>query len=352
MRKFASAVSRRFFLTGTAGILAAPIVLRATRSDAASGSVTITVNGGSFLDIMTKQVFTPFKEETGIEVKPVPPPDFAKIKAMLLTGNVEWDVCQRAGAYMSAGSKQGFWEQLDLSMFDLEDLMVPPTSDSVTWQTYSSGILWNPARFGDGKHPQTFAEFFDLQKFPGRRALRDIPDGMLEAALLADGVTPNDIYPLDLDRAFKSLDRIKQTSVWTATTPQTISLVQTGEVDFAFNYSNRVRATTLPGGGVPLAFSLKQNLISTDALAVVKGAPNKENALKLIAYILRPEVQARLENQFGLMPVSKKAVPMLSSETHKWLPDMHNPNNLFMNDQYWGDNYDVIYRRFKEWMMS
>lgn len=352
MNKSDAAVSRRHVLAGAAGLIAAPMVLRPSRAAAKPDSVTITTTGGSFLDSMVKNVFSPFTEETGIKVNPVPAPDLAKIKAMLLTGNVQWDIYQNAGTNLASGSRQGFWEEVDSSIFDLEDLTVRPTGDSVTYQTYAAGIAWDPKRYGPGKHPTDFAEFFDLKKTPGRRALRKLPDGTLEAALLADGVKPKDIYPLDLDRAFNVLDRVKSSSVWADTTPQTVSLVQVGEADFSFTYGNRVKVTTAPGGGVPLAFSLDQNIIFTDGLAVLKGAPNKENALKLIAYTLRPEVQVRLEDQLGLMPVSKKAFPMLSAETRKWLPDMSNPNSLIVNNSYWSDNYEAVSRRFQEWLLS
>lgn len=348
-----SRVSRRSFLVGTAGLLAAPMVFRVSRAAAKSGSVVITSTGGSFLDILTKFVFSPFTEDTGIKVNTVSSSgDLGKVKAMQITGNVEWDIYNDAGWHVAAGSKRGFWEKLDRSMFDLEDLTVPPTSDSVTWETYASGITWDPKKYGHGKHPTDFAEFFDLKGIPGRRAFRAGNIEALEVALLADGVAPKDIYPLDLDRAFKMLDRVKSSIVWAGATPQTVSFVQSGEVDFSYTYNSRAKATTLPGGGVPLAFSFKQNLILADTLAVLKGAPNKENALKLIAYMLRPEVQARVEDQLGLVPVSKKAFSMLSAETRKWLPDPSSPNNLVVNDAYWADNYDVVWPRFAEWQMS
>lgn len=352
MNKLVATVSRRYFLAGAAGLVAAPMVLRASCAAAKSDSVTITSTGGTFLDSMVKYVFSPFTEETGIKVNPVPAPDLAKIKAMQITGNVAWDIYQNAGTNLASGSRQGFWEKLDTSIFDLQDLTVLPTSDFVTYETYAAGIAWDPKKYGPGKHPTDFAEFFDLKKIPGRRALRKLPDGTLEAALLADGVAPKDIYPLDLDRAFKALDRVKSSSAWADTTPQTVSLVQVGEADFSFTYGNRVKVTTEPGGGVPLAFSLNQTLIFNDGLAVLKGAPNKENALKLIAYILRPEVQARLEDKLGLMPVSKKAFPMLSAETREWLPDMSNPKNLVISNAYWADNYEAVSRRFQEWLLG
>lgn len=353
MGKPNSRVSRRSFLLRTASLLAAPAVFKISPVAAKSGSVTITSTGGSFLDMMTKYVFTPFTEETGIKVNPVlSAADLGKVKAMQITGNVEWDIYNDVGSHVAAGSKQGFWEKLDLSMFDLEDMTIPPETDSVTWETYASGITWDPKKYGAGKHPETFSEFLDLNGFPGRRAFRAGNVEALELALLADGVAPKDMYPLDIDRAFKALDRVKSSIVWAGTTPQTVSLVQMGEADFSYTYSSRAKATTLPGGGVPLAFSFKQNLILADSVAVIKGSPNKENALKLIVYMLRPDVQARLEDHLGLLPVSKKAFSMLSAETRKWLFDINSPNNLVVNNAYWADNYDSIWPRFAEWQMT
>ncbi|MGY4501409.1 putative spermidine/putrescine transport system substrate-binding protein [Bradyrhizobium sp. GM24.11] len=260
---------------------------------------------------------------------------------------------QSDGSSVRSGSKQGFWEKLDTSLFDIGDLIVAPHEDSVTYEIFSGGIGWNPSKFGPGKYPTTFAEFLDLQKFPGRRALRAIPNIAMEVALLGDGVAPKNLYPLDIDRAFKALDRIKPSvASWVKTTPQTISLLQTGEVDFCYTYSNRVKATNEPGGGVPLAFSFEQTQVFPSDLAVLKGARNKENAMKLVAYYLRPEVQANVMNETGLTPVSKKAGSMMSAEARKWQPDLNNPNNVMSDTEYWADNLEPVTRRFKEWMQT
>jgi putative spermidine/putrescine transport system substrate-binding protein len=351
MNRPISTISRRSLLAGAAGALAAPMVGGLARA-AKPNSVSMVGYGGSYQDTLIQYVTNPFTEETGVKVNFVPGTDLAKIKAMQLMGHAEWDIFTGSGPGLASGSKQGFWQKLDLSMFDLSDLAIQPTSDVVVDQLYAAGIAWDPKKYGPGKHPTNFAEFFDLKKFPGRRSFRTIPEGVLEAALLADGVAPKDIYPLDVDRAFKVLDQIKSSIVWALATPQTVSLVQTGEVDFSYTFSGRVKMTTEPGGGVPLAYSFEQNLFWTNGMAVLKGAPNTENAMKLIAYMLRPEVQARLQDQLGYAPVSKKAVPMLRSEVRKWLPDLSNPNSLTVSDTYWADNNVALTTRFKEWLTT
>lgn len=348
-----STVTRRSFLAGTAGVLMAPMVTGPSRAAAPSNSLTMVSYGGSYEEAFVRTVTNPFTKETGIEVKFVNAPDLSKVKAMLLTGNIEWDIYVGSGTWLASGSKQGLWEKFDPSIVELKrDLAVPPTSDVATYEMFVMGVAWDPKKYGPGNHPANFAEFFDLKKFPGRRGMRPVPDGTLEAALLADGVSVKDVYPLDLDRAFKALDRIKSHAVWPPTAPQSVTLLQAGEVDFGLIYSNRARATNDPDGGVPLAFSLEQNVLNTDTLAVVKGAPNKENAMKLIAYMLRPEVEARLANQVSTVPASKKAASMLSPEARKWQPDLNKPSHLVVNSEYWADNYEAVSRRFKEWLIS
>ncbi|MCK1592108.1 ABC transporter substrate-binding protein [Bradyrhizobium sp. 169] len=352
MQKIASKVTRRSLLAGMAGVLAAPTVMGPSRAAAKSESLTLISYGGSYQDILVKYALTPFTEETGIQVNVVPAPDLAKIKAQLLMGNVEWDIYDTTDSQAAFGSKQGFWEKLDPSMFDVGDMVVPPQSDFVSWSVVAIGIGWDPKRYGPGKHPANFADFFDLKNFQGRRALRAYAEGNLEAALLADGVSPKDMYPLDVERALNVLDHIKPSvAAWSAAPQQPITLLQTGEVDFSFTTVNRVKATTEPGGGVPLAFSFEQNVFYTDSLAVLKGAPNKENAMKLVAYLLRPEVQARVTEPFGFIPVSKNAKSMFSDESSKWLPDLNNPKSLFTSNIYWADNFESVSRRFKEWIV-
>lgn len=350
MNSLVSPVSRRSFLAGAAA-LATPMVVGPSRA-AGSNSVTMVGYGGSYQELLVAEVMNPFRKETGIEVKFVNTPELAKIKAMQLMGNVEWDVFASLDTQLASGSRQGFWEKLDPSIFDLQDLSVPPTSDFVAYEISAFGITWDPKKYGPGKHPANFAEYFDLKKFPGRRSFRPYPNGTLEIALLADGVPPKDMYPLDIDRAFRALDRIKSETVWPAATPQSISTVQTGEVDFGVTFINRVKTTTEPGGGVPLDFSFEQNVFTTACLSVIKGAPNKENAMKLVAYMMRPEVQARLQERAGNMPVSKKAAPLLSAEARKWQPNLGSQNSVTVNSEYWADKFEAVSTRFKEWMRT
>ncbi|MFX5730500.1 ABC transporter substrate-binding protein, partial [Acinetobacter baumannii] len=78
---------------------------------------------------------------------------------------------------------------------------------------------------------------------------------------VADGVAPKDLYPLDVDRAFRGLDRMKpQVSTWAATTPDQVNAVVQNEGDFSYSYFNRVKSAQT--AGAPLAFSFEQTVNS------------------------------------------------------------------------------------------
>jgi putative spermidine/putrescine transport system substrate-binding protein len=346
-------ISRRRVLgAAAASALAAPLVLR-SRAARANSSLVFVTWGGTYKSSVQAGVIKPFQDATGIEVTVVDTPDLAKVKAQMMTGNVVWDVFDAPGAMGASGSRNGFWEPLDPALFESAEFSVPPpTKDLAPYYTWAGGIAYDPKRFPDGKHPRTFTDDLDAKAFPGRRTFRDRISETLEAALLASGVPGSKLYPLDVDRGFKMLDAIKPSVVkWIQSTPETITMLQTNEADFSYTYASRVK-TTRAAGGTPMDFSFGQTLNGLEYLAVLKGAPNKEAAMKFVAFALQPERQAAVMELLGNAPVNKKALPLMSAEARRWLPDMSREENVVLNDMWWADNFDKLNRRFLEWMSS
>jgi len=104
--------------------------------------------------------------------------------------------------------------------------------------------------------------------------------------------------------------------------------------------------------GGKYAFSFDQVLLGTEYLAVVKGAPNKANAMKFVQFAMRPDRQAALMTLLGNIPTSRKAFPLIGEDARKWMGNVENPNNAFLNDDYWADKFDVVGGRFKEWVLA
>ncbi len=346
-------LSRRNFIktTGAAAVavLAAPNI---NTSRAASSELVLVTWGGNYRQGVEDGLVKPFTKETGIRVTVLDTPDMAKVKAQVTTNNVQWDVFDAPGSMGASGAFHGYWEELPPGLFDDSDLLLPKQKHLVPFYTFAGGIAYDPARIPEGKRPKNFADYFNAGAFPGRRTLRTRAMETLEIALLGDGVAPADLYPLDVERAFRVLAKVKPSvSKWVEATPQTVTLLQTGEADFSYTYANRIQASNRDQS-TNLGFSFDQTLNGVEYLAVLKNAPNRENAFKFLSFAMKPEYQASCMEAKGGAPISRKAYPLLSKDSLKWLPNMESKTNAFINDEWWSGNLEKLERRFKEWLLS
>jgi putative spermidine/putrescine transport system substrate-binding protein len=352
----AIAPSRRMVLKSVAaGIglstLSVPAILIPGKASAATPLV-VALWGGAFTEAFKAAYLDPFTRETGIEIIVVGPPDIAKVRAMVRTNNIEWDVVMPTPIWQTGGEKEGLWEPIDYSIVDMSDTALGAKREyGVGFEIISGGICWNEDRNGAaGKHPETFPEFFDPKTFPGRRGLRPREFETIEIALLADGVPPASMYPLDIDRAFRVLDRIKPyITNWIEATQQTISLVQQNECDFTYTYNGRVFAARQ--AGIPIGFSLKSNINSMDYLAIVKGTKNKNSAMQLLAFVMRPDRQADFANRVVYAGTKRKTMELVSDKVKPFLPNLTNPNSIFIDIDFWRDKQAEVEKRFKEWLL-
>lgn len=345
--------SRRKFalqLAASAAVVASPMII-SRRAAAADRSITVTSWGGDYHKMVQNIFATPFTKETGINVTLVDNGDMAKVKAQVLSNSVQWDVVDAPAAFATSGSKENLWEPLDSKLVQMSGLVQGASADYMPLYLYSGGILWDSERTPDGKHPVDFAGFYDTKKFPGRRCMRNLAPETLEAALIAAGIAPKDLYPLNVDLAFKMLDQLKpHVSRWAATTPEQVTSVAQNEADFSYSYYNRVQA--LQATGAPLDFSFEQTCNSLDFFAIPKGSKNKDAAMQFIAFCLREDRQVAWAKAGFYMPNVVSAVDAIKAQGSKFLPDLNNGKNVVINAQWWGDNYTAVQKRYAEWMIS
>jgi putative spermidine/putrescine transport system substrate-binding protein len=355
-RLLSGGVTRRDLLKGAggtalgAGLLATPALLASKRAVAAESLVYVSY-GGATQDAEVEAFLKSFEADTGVKVISANGPDIAKLKAQVMTGNAEFDVVDFIGSQAIAADRAGVLEKLDYSVIDKTDMAVPAEAAGFPFYVYGGGIAYDPARHPDGKHPKDWAQFWDVKAFPGRRGLRSRPDENLELALMADGVPAKQLYPLDVDRAFRSLDRIKPyVAKWIAETPQTISLVQSNEIDFVFTYSGRVQAARKQG--VSIAYVYEANIVTPGYTCVAKGTRNKVAAMKLTSYFAHPDRQALFCNILGYSPVKRAALKLLTPETMAQQPRLDDPKTAVTNITWWADNFIEVNKRFKEWLLT
>lgn len=341
-----SSTRRRFI--GTAGALAAAAAL--PRHARAASPLVVTCWGGAYEKGIRDVFADPFTKETGIPVTLVNNADLTKMKVQVDSRNVQWDVFDSIGPQITAGARQGLWEDIDTSIVDASDLIAPGGRNFVGTYLYGGGIAWDPKRFAEGKRPMTFKDFWDVKQFPGRRGLRTRIPEALEMALVADGVAPDQLYPLDVERGFKAMDRIKpHVKKWIETTPETVTLLTNNEIDFSFTYLSRVIPAQKAGSSIDM--SRQQTINSLEYLAVPKHSKNREAAMRYVAFCLRPDRQAAFANLLYFAPNSKKAQALVQPEARQYMPDATNPNNVIVNDAWWGDHFDALQKRFTEWML-
>lgn len=330
---------------GTVGLVGA-----LPRTARAADPVVIVSWGGTYEVAFNRILSKPFTEQTGIPILLVNGPDLAKAKAQVKTGNIEWDIFDGTGPQITGGETEGLWEPLDTSLIDTSDLALPARKHAVAFMMSVGMIGYAPGRV-KGPVPATFAEFWDVEKFPGRRGLRTRVSETLEMALLADGVAPDALYPLDVERAFKSLDRIKShIAKWIDQTPQTISLLTNNELDFVYTYGARIYAGKK--AGLDLAGTTRQTLILGQYMAVLRGSKRRESAMKFIQFILSPEKQAQFASELGHLPSKKSAMSLLSPVAAQSLPDLNDKNNVVISDDWWAKNFIALDRRYKEWLAT
>lgn len=345
-------ISRRRVLKSTlagAAVLATPAYLRPAW---AQGKRVIVVNfGGKMGDVKRKAFYDPFTRDTGIEVVTVSPPEVAKLKLMVEQDAVEWDLVDLPPAWFGSAKRHGLLQQIDDTIVDRTEALPEAQDPFACGVSISAGGIGFPTDRLQGVQPKNWGEFWDVENHPGRRGLRTRVSDTLEIALMADGVAPADVYPCDIERAFKALDRIKpHVSHWIASTAQTVSLIQSNETDYTFTFTTRVKG--MQESGVPMDYSFDQNLIHMVRTAVPTGAPNSDGAMRLLSYIMDPERQVEMANGSGDAPTYISSLEKVDPAVRKWLPDLTSNNNLMVDGDWWAANNEELGPRMKEWLLT
>ncbi|WP_149139533.1 ABC transporter substrate-binding protein [Gemmobacter caeruleus] len=317
-------------------------------SAAHAQDMVFTSWGGTTQDAQAAHWAAPFTEKGGPAVVQDGPTDYGKIKAMVEAGAVTWDVVDVEYDWALQAGKAGLLEPLDFTVIDKTKLDPRFVSDFAVGSFYYSFVLgWNPANFPDAS-PATLADLFDTAKFPGKRTFyKWSAPGVIEAALLADGVAPDALYPLDLDRAFKKLDTIKADIIWWEGGAQSQQLLASGEAPIGFFWNGRLSA--LQADGMEVGISWDQNITAADALVVPKGTKNKEAAMKFIAEATSAEGQAAFAAATGYAPVNLGSADLMDPAIRATLPDAQTAVQVNADMAYWADHRDEIGNRWYAW---
>ena len=246
-------VSRRALLGAAAASLAAPHVARAKTT-----SIVVASSGGKLEEAFTAAYYKPFTAKTGIEIVSTTN-TYSKLKAMVDAGAVEWDVAQIDSAAAATNAMLGLLEKLDYGVIDKTDLIEGvPHDNYIPCDVAAAVMSWNTKNVKPAEAPQSWAELWDMKRFNGQRGFWKQPFQTMEIALMADGVTKDKLYPIDVERALKSLDRIKSQIFWWSSGGQSAQILIDGDIAAGMSWNGRVFDPKQ--SGAPVDFNFNQAL--------------------------------------------------------------------------------------------
>jgi putative spermidine/putrescine transport system substrate-binding protein len=310
--------------------------------------------GGEGIKNRLKAYIEPFEKEYGVDVVTESPTDYGKLKAMVESGNVEWDVVAAETEFVDRGAADGLLEKIDYDVVDKSN-MEPWLAHEygVGAEIYSVSIAYNKDMMPNGEHPETWAEFWDTEKYPGKRTMWNYPVGLLEIALLADGVKKDEIYPIDIDRAFNSLDKIKDNIIWWSAGEEAIQLLASGEVPLGNAWNGRV--VVAKEDGAPIDIEYKESIVVGDSWVIPKGTKNKELAMKFLDFVTSAESIANWATLMPYLPINPKAKDLI--EDKDALKEIENfesqsDSQLTVDTGWWFENFDKVNERFQQWLIK
>lgn len=314
---------------------------------ALADSLTFSGWGGALQDAERKAYLEPAAKALGVTIKEDNMDGLAAVRAQVMSGKPKWDVVELGSTECAQAQQEGLVEPLDYSVIDATHVDKSVVSSHwIASHAYATVVAW--ADDTGAPVAKNWQQFFDPQ-VKGARALYRQPWLTMEAALLGDGVAPKDLYPLDVERAIKVLERIKPQVVnWWSAGADSAQLLRSREVDFLAIWNGRVN--DVKASGEKVNYSFDGALLSHDCLIVPKGAANKDLAMKLIAQIMTPQSQAALATLIPYSPVNSQAYqePAITEELAARLPT--SPQNIdkvvSVSPEWWVSNQAAVRQRF------
>jgi len=316
--------------------------------------VTVISFGGANKDAQVKAFYEPFKKSGGNVVAGEYNGEMAKIKAMVDTKSVSWDVVEVESPELARGCDEGLFEKLDMkgvgNKADFVSGAVTPCGVGIfVWSTV---LAYNADKIKAA--PASWADFWDTKKIPGKRGLRKGAKYTLEIALMASGVPAKDVYktlatPAGVDRAFKKLDELKSDIQWWEAGAQPAQYLAAGDVVMSSAYNGRIANAQKEGKNLKIVWS--GGIYDFDSWAIVKGTPNRDEAMKFVSFASKPENQKIYSENIAYGPSNNKATAMLAAAVADNLPTA--PANLkqqiAIDVAFWSDFGEQLEQRFNSW---
>lgn len=332
---------------------------------AAAEDKTLTISGsGGVVAEVNAKIFVPaYEKESGWKARQVSAEGsrMAELEAMVKAGRVTWDVSEISASNYPIGVQKNLLEPIDYSLVDPKGELpaVARGEFGVGAASYSTVLVQNLGHNPEGRKMQSWADFWDVETFPGPRSLGNRPQYNLEFALLADGVAKDNLYTVlatkeGVDRAFAKLDEIKEhIPVWWTSGAQTVQLLSDEEVFYATTYNGRV--SKLQEAGMPVEIVWNGGALHISYVGIPKGAEDVEEAHRYIQIrTMRPDLE---REYLKLLPYPSFAPDLFEGMPEKVVMQMPTfPANeaaqFAANEMFWAENLVRIQERWTEWLLE
>ncbi|MDQ7250519.1 ABC transporter substrate-binding protein [Dongia sedimenti] len=336
----------------SAAVMAANAIATAQAAD-----VVIVQNGGVTQEAHRKAMWEPAAKALGFTFDEDTSQSWTEGKAQVDSGAVTWDIVSLNMGEVQLAVKADVLTKLPSDIVDRSDFLPGSVNDYCVGNTvFSTNIAYNTKKFGDAG-PADFAEFWDVKKFPGKRAMYKSPRGNMEAAALALGHPRSEIYKfLSTEEGRKAaLDKIaelKPYAVWFDSGAQSTQLVKDGEVDMIYGWNGRIIAAI--DAGAPFKINYKDGLLDVDCYAVLKDAPHVDNAIKFVKEISKAQYVKDMPKYVAYGSPNLKANESYDEKTLARLTT--SPQNVkeeYMSDfAFWGQYGTILSEAFDHMLAS
>jgi putative spermidine/putrescine transport system substrate-binding protein len=331
------------------------LALALTAGFAQAAEITI-VNFGGANGLAQKAAYVePFQKTTGNKVTVVEyNGEMAKIKAMVEAKKVSWDLVELEAGDIGRACEEGLLEKVDHAKIGKKDDFMPAAYHECGFGTFvwSTVLGYNADKLKTA--PKSWADFWDVKKFPGKRGMRKGAKYNVEFALMADGVAPKDVYTVlatkaGVDRAFKKLDELKSHIQWWEAGAQPPQFLVAGDVVMSTAYNGRIDAAQREGKN--LAINWTGAIYDLDYWVIPKGSKNKEAAEQFIAFASTPDAQHAYATKIAYGPVNNNAFKKMDAKMQSQLPtSTANVKESVQNNlKFWTDHGEELEQRFNAW---
>ena len=357
-------------------LAAGAIALTAGMSGSALADIVVTSWGGGYTASQQKAYGASWEAKTGNKINwENYNGGLGEVRAMVEAGNATWDIVDVLPDQIRTGCDEGLFVEIPADRFILDsmgtslddDLMVPRPNDCAIPQIFWSYMAFYKTGTFSGEQPDSIADFFDMDKFPGKRGIHTWANALIEMALYADGVAIADIYdvmdtPEGIDRAFAKLDVIKNDVVFWSSGAKPLELVTSGEVTMSLAYNGRIGAAIL-SEGAPFVPIWDGQVLEEEWLAVIKGSKNMDEAIDFAMHASAPEQQAGQAKWINYGPMRKSGLAIIAANEpwyntgvnimeHMPTTDEHMKGGILADPDWWADNGQAVNDRYAAWMAN